>query len=940
MSNSIYGYGESTGPYYPSATEEFYADQRKYSTGGLMNYASMNNARVQAAAEAASRRMFGGSSELQNERLFNSKAGATVRLGAQAFEGMYGQGSYVDMMAGMMSISSSGGLGIGSFGKTPSRMFAAGPVSDTVSQRLFDSANRYFSNKDGTDNVMRTQGADMSSVSRTMQILSNSGRYAGMHTANIETADLKTRLASAARNLAATGDTTSQKRIDQIINNSGGDEAKLTEAANQLSQSSSSNGQLRSELQTAMKSNSVINMNERAVEKIFTDTTDMLKVINKIKSAFGDMSESEAFRTAGLFSSGRVRSEQSINQMNASYNNMSATAASHGMTTGQFGQRAMANHAVLTQIFGSAEAAGVANVDFTNRLITNQRLNKGGVRTDQEVAESLAEDTAGVNQEANMTELQRLTYAASRNPKDTKAQAAATAAIEAVTGTLDPEKQAAALAKLRTELGDPVVNLSKEDQLAALSETDLGRTLAEATGQYVDRTKARSYDKPIMNQGLSKPQADQFRTLLFGEEGSDGGALGSPGMELLGQGKIDEVKKLITEAGLDPADFSDILSEDGQTRTRNIMSDAGNIKGVDMNVASKKAIAEQAEAKRIAVKDQYKYGSDPANPNAGKGLLRLGLDAILGDGKGTPSERDVMQYALTETDGNRGLKFTVDEKQDKIVFGEGEREAFLERASQGNPQIRKELEEALDKDPEKNLVAVGQALERYGNTIGMDGTKGLVLGKDAKEDLAKELQGNAIKEVYNKYGIETSLGTEGLSKEAIAAEKKRVFTEVAEKNSRMMQYGDSDLFSKADRGVANMVYNSLQEKGVDGKDPEAIRAQAVMATEALNSGAADKGKVLKAIGYNVATQDEFKGWREDLGIEFSEEKRKKWTEDGTASTLAEIMLASKTGKALSQEQQDFIKNLQTGGAGVGAGGGQTIANMTVTSMTVLKQEPQ
>jgi hypothetical protein len=41
---------------------------------------------------------------------------------------------------------------------------------------------------------------------------------------------------------------------------------------------------------------------------------------------------------------------------------------------------------------------------------------------------------------------------------------------------------------------------------------------------------------------------------------------------------------------------------------------------------------------------------------------------------------------------------------------------------------------------------------------------------------------------------------------------------------------------------------------------------------------------------------------------------------------------------MTQQQYDFIKNLQTGGAGIGTGN-QTIASMTVNSLTVLKQEP-
>jgi len=918
MSNNIYGYGESTGPYFPSAAEQFYGTTRKAAMDSFMNYAFMNNARAQAARDMTARAAFGGSRDLQNERLFNSKAGAGIRQAAGFAEPLYGSGSYVDMAAGLSNMSSTAGFGVGSFGRGPINMYGAGPVSDVVAQRLFTSANRYFSNANGMDNVINTQGADMSSVSRTMQILSNSGRYAGMHLANVAGANLQTRLGAAAENLSAVGDTTAAGKINTIISQSGGSEARLMEAVKTLSSADGTSGQLKRELDVAMKSKSVVKMNEPAVNKMLTDTTEMLKVIGKVRSAFGNMSEMEAFRTAGIFTSGRLTGEKDISGMNAAMNRMSALAEANGMTTGEFGQRAMANNAILSQVYGSAAAAGVSTIDYTNRLITNQRLNNGGVRTSSQVEQSLAQDIAGVNEEANIIELKRLAYAAQRSG-DPEAIAKASAAVEAVTGTLDPSAQAEILSNLRTDLGDPAVALTTQEINNALPDSALGKKTLNSLTDYADLTKNRSYDTLMMKHGFTGTEAEQFRKLSR--------VLGSSGMTKIGEGNNADITKMITDAGLNPEDFKDLISEEGIAKTKGLMTDA-KYKGQDMVIESAAERQSRLDQERIAKKNQYTYGSDRADIQSGKSLMRLGLDAILGGGKSAPSSRDIMDYSLTTK--KYGVDFKIDDNDNLEFRNKGEENNFLDKASNGDPAVRNRLEEALKKD--KNLTEVGAILEEQGGTIGISGKAGKVLNKEEMAAAAKDLRGEALNKAYSYYGVETDLGKRDMSPEEESREKARVFESIAIKATGGFGRGAGlNNYDRATMGAGFMVYNSLMEKGVDRQDSEAVKTQAVLAMEALNSGAVDKQKALKDVGYNVATSDEFEGWRKSMGINFSEKQREKWTEDGTAGQLAEIMLSSKAGKELTADQNKLLENLRTGGTG----GGQSVQNMTVTNFTVL-----
>jgi hypothetical protein len=920
MSNNIYGYGESTGPYFPSAAEQFYGTTRRSAMDAFMNYAFMNNARAQAARDVAARAAFGGPADVRNERLFNSKAGAGIRQAAGFAENLYGTGSYVDMAGGLLNISSSAGFGVGSFGRGPVNMYGAGPVSDVVAQRLFTSANKYFSNANGSDNVMRTQGADMTSVSRTMQILANSGRYAGTNIANVKSAKLEERLTSAAANLRDVGDTTSADKIDRLIKDSGGDTTKLKSSVENMANSDDVNGQLKKELQVALSSKSVVKMEEPAVNKMLEETTQMLKVIGKVRSAFGDMSEMEAVRTAGTFTSGRLTSENDIHGMNAAMNKMSALAEANGMTSGEFGQRAMLNNAVLTQIYGSSAAAGVSTLDYTNRLITNQRLNNGGVRTSSQVEQSFAQDVAGVNQESNIIELKRLAYAAQRDG-DPGQIAKASEAIEAVTGTLDPSAQAQILGKLREDLGNPTVALTSEEINNALPDSALGKKALNSLTDYANLTKERSYDVLMMKHGFTGTQAEQFRKLKA--------KFGSGKLTTLASASSEDITKMITDAGLNPEDFKDIISEEGIAKTKGVMTDA-KYKGQDMVTEGEEELESRLDQERIAKKNQYTYGSDRANIQSGKSLLRLGLDAIVNKGRTAPSSRDIMDYALTTE--KYGTEFSIDDNDSLSFENAEEKNAFLDKASNGDPDVRKRLEEALEK--EKNLTAVGEILEEQGGTIGLSGKDGRIMTQKDMEDAGNALRGESLNQVYSYYGVETDLGKVAMSPEKEAEEKARLFKEISIKASNKYgELGDYRMTDEdfANRGAGYLVYNSLMEKGVDGEDPEAVKSQAVMAMEALNSGAVDKQEVLKNVGWQVANSDDFENWRKDLRINFSEEQREKWTEDGTAAQLAEIMLATKTGQELTSDQNKLLEKIRT----EGSGGGQAVQNMTVTNFTVL-----
>ena len=897
------------GSYKPSNYEAVTAGWQQSSMQSLLDYAAMNSARAQAAQRTAVNSMFGGSTEQQQRMLYGTRGGAMIRYGSQFMEGMYGSGSYVDMMAGNINMAQNAGFSGSAFGRQATSVYGAGPVTDILARRMFDRQNQYFSNGSGSDSLMRTQGLSLTELSVLQQTMAANGAFAGRNVLSVERAGLADRARSAARDLSANGNVQGSQDILKAINQ-GGTEATLKNRLQELSKTTGS-GDIKGVIDSAINSTSITKVNDRELDNMNKEVTQMAKVLNKFRNIYGEVASSDIFKVASS-----VSANKDPNKLLADIESFQRMARTQGMGDNLQGlaQQQAGVVSMLSGVFGS-KAAGGMGTDVNSNIITQQRLalkNQQNL-TPEQIKNSVAGDIASTGNEANFQEVRRLAFEAQISGDPAKI-AAAQKLTEAMTGELDVVKQSEAIAAATSVIGNQRTSISAEKQDAALAGTPLGNALAKARIDTAKRSVIRLYEDVGIGKGVTDNATytgalealgtDRFKTLAEGKE-------------KLSKEDIEELKG----RGVNVSSLQNMLADPKQ-RTA-LLATTSEVLAGDKAAGISGAAADRDYKKRLnqdTIK-AAKYGNELADPYSGESVLRLGLKALI-DPEKAVTEKDVRDYAFATSKG--ALDFSTDMATGKLIMTDAQIQEMAKKTGI-DPAVLKGFTESETgmADFQSTMTA-----NKFSIGVGADG-RGIALSTDDIESRTEELKKSAKDAAMRRLGlgelIDPKNGSMGdKSSEILKKEFGRgLLVEI-----------DSEIATEeaALRGVTSVVdgdnYDNTEE-GITRRKQDAAKLKTLIDL----SGSDAK---LDELGDDILTDKKYANLRTQFGIgDLTEEMRKNFAEDSTTGRdIANYALSQAGAYEPSKQEQELMESLRNNGGG---GGNRTINHMTVTHMEVIKQ---
>jgi len=894
------------GSYKPSNYEAVTAGWQQSSMQSLLDYAAMNSARAQAAQRTAVNSMFGGSMEQQQRMLYGTRGGAMIRYGSQFMEGMYGSGSYVDMMAGNINMAQNAGFSGSAFGRQATSVYGAGPVTDILARRMFDRQNQYFSNASGSDSLMRTQGLSLTDLSVLQQTMAANGAFAGRNVLSVERAGLADRARSAARDLSANGNVQGSQDILKAINQ-GGTEATLKNRLQELAKTTGS-GDIKGVIDSAINSTSITKVNDRELDNMNKEVTQMAKVLNKFRNIYGEVASSDIFKVASS-----VSANKDPNKLLADIESFQRMARTQGMGDNLQGlaQQQAGVVSMLSGVFGS-KGASAMGTDVMSNIITQQRLalkNQQNL-TPEQIQNSVAGDVANTGNEANFQEARRLAYEAKISGDPAKI-AAAEKLAQAMTNELDITKQSEAIAAATSVIGNQRTLATAQEQETALAGTPLGNSIAKARIETAKRSVIRIYEEA----GSAKGVTDNA-TYTGALE-----ALGTDRFKTLAEGKEKLSKEDIAELkgrGVNVTSLQNMLSDPGQRSI--LLSATSDVLAKDKAAGISGAAADRDLKKRLnqdAIKSA-KYGNELADPYSGESVLRLGLKALI-DPEKAVTEKDVRDYAFATSKG--ALDFSTDMATGKLIMTDAQIQEMAKKTGI-DPAVLKGFTES-----ETGMADFQSTMTANKFTIGVgpDG-RGIALSTDDIESRTEELKKSAKETAMNRLGLAglTGLNAED-AKEKAGDMLRRDFGEqgLAEQDSEA---------EAALRGVKNVVHGTAYdntEEGISRRRQDAIKLKTL-----IDASGADEE--LDTLGDSILTDDAYADLRTNFGIgDLTEEMRKNFAKDSTTGRdIAKYALSQAGAYEPSKQEQELMERLRNNGGG---GGNQNIAHMTVQHLEVIKQ---
>lgn len=886
-----------SGSYRPSSYESVVGGWQQSSMQSLLDYAAMNNARAQAAARQAMAYSMGGTPDEQNRALFNSRQGAAYRYASQFTEGLYGRGSYVDMMAGYMNITQNAGMYGSSFGRQSTMMYGQGPVTDVLAKRMFDQANKYFTDPvTGRNNLSNTQGLSITELSNIQQVMAGEGLFAGKDMVSVNRADLRTRITRGAKDLLAAGNTSGYNDLRSVLTNTSiTNDSQLTSALNDLKGKGSTSGMTKGVIDSALKTDFVQDINETAMDAQLKDTTKMAKVLNKLRNVYGDVAETDLFKASQIFSGSKdpnklladMQAFERMARVNGLGNNLEGAARQ---------QAGVAS--AMSAIFGSTQAGGLMATDVHNNILVQQRLKLTGQThlTNEQVKSSVEEDIAGTAAEANMQDAVRLAVIAEQSGDPEKIRAAREG-LAKMKGNLDPGAQSEILAGMRGTVGDRVVNLSYQEQMAYLADKGLGQSIKNVLVDTADRSKLRIYEENAASQGL---EGENRATYLGMVEG-----LGTKRLsDVLKSGALSEEDiKVLKARGIDTDAAGRMLKDKTVRENMTVATEQTKAKGEATMMQGD--VAKQ-EARVLASKEAYKsmlFGDEYGDPLKGSSIIELGL-GLLADPNKQITDKDVRDYQLARTRTEGGM-FSAS-ADGKLQMTE---EQIAKMVSM-NPDIKAEdLRKFIGSDT--GLADFQTYMTERGYELAVDKNKGLALTKEemdqTREGIIHEGKKQALK----------NLGLEDVSNASSPEEQKKKAQEMLKKFGGTEGFADYLMFAAA---------KDDSPEGVEKR-----KAGAAQLRELLKFSGDDKG--LEELGDKILTSDDdkYKNLRESLGFGgMSEAVRKEMAKDDKKGRqLAGFALAQAGQYAATPEQEALVEHLRAGG-----GGNQRVAYMHVEHMHV------
>ncbi len=932
IESGVYGAGESFGGYMPSAYDRMTGEVRKYPTQDLMEIAAMHNARAHAAQRQFLASAIGGSLEHQQRMLHNSKMGAVIKLGSQYLENLYGAGSSVDLMAGYMNVAASAGYAMNSFNRGPINSYGSGIASDYLAKSMFHKADAYFSNANGTDNRINTQGFDRTSLGRLAQIDAATGRYKGVEVIQLKEMKLSERLFRAQNDLYNSGNLTGSAVIGKLLNENKGNESLISAGANRILNDTTANGELKGVIETALKTKSGFVTNESALTDSLKNVTKMAKALVALRNVYGEVADTDIFKVGAQVTGATENQSNIYSEIRSGLQRMNVKANSLGVTTGAFAQMNSQTHSVMSQILGSASAAGAVSVDMTSSIIRQQRLNQGtSVLSPEQVAQSTFEDVNGTKMEGNMTEMMHVLHAAHVG-NTPEANAVADKLTKAMMGNLDPVSQRAAIRDAKNSLTSLGVNLTKN-----ISDADLwanaGKNATTAGGLAVMMKSAEASKLRLYAGKLGSARSEDTATKIMQ-------ALGSDGLDKLlsAEGVSGDLGKLIGAAGMDElsnfgvtySDIRDMQRTDGNL-IRKFRADAKANTKQNYEIGGSLSDKE-LKAKEIAESVKESRAGTNVDVTKQLNMARIGLDLLINGGK-LPNENDIESYIAME----KGVEFSLNAEGTGMSIADPEkRSKFLGRYEKyfAPGQLNTMLDE---KD---NFKTIKDQLTRAGASVKIVGNEGVVISDEEKKVAAQKFIIDTQDAARKEAGF-------NISKEDYEAANDPTNTNHEEAKKRLKAAGEATLGSfgfytpmgkanseESTRFALDNLLEGKTKRNSSHRTEETVAMDSAALAMAIKSGAIDPKdmeSVRAEFAENLLTEDKYADWRSTLGLDsLSKKQREKLVEDGSANQLMDVFLNRNQSGNLSEADQAILDQIKSG-----AGAGKNSVNtMIVTNLIV------
>lgn len=556
------------GGFRPDAYGNWQMGQQRQGLNSLLEYADAYNPVTNAITRQAAAGSLGAGNIHKSDALINySKQGFMMHQAARAAQGMFGQGSFVDMAYGINMGIQTGGMLVGMGGGYSALSAGGGAAADTMSRMMFDRMNQQMFSKQGFGIHSQTQGRDATDIGRAMQVLANDGAFAGREMFTFGQKSLTARLKDSARDLRGNNRLIEAREVENILS-SGKSDAGMLDAIKSSTKSLNAQGYdgFGKAMQGVLDTDKGFTANEKAIRDGGEKVTDFFKLMGTLQDVYGEISEAESVAmTRQLTGKGMGAN---IKNLKGQIEGMKVSASAMGLGHQQYLAQVANSNATFSQSgFGALGFRFGENAALNGSIAAQQTMAYAGqmaekgfyipqVTAEQAAAREAGESAAIINTPGMRRAAEaryRLIYDKSLSDSDRSGISGALGQMRNAKSPLEQASAEAALLQATSGMGP--INMSNEALLSSLSEntTQANGFRDDVQAAVRNRVKGNNFTAQARNVSMN----DKFKN--FASAG--GGDLMNVLTSTFGNQTRDRLVEALRTGDTDTA--NKILSENG-----------------------------------------------------------------------------------------------------------------------------------------------------------------------------------------------------------------------------------------------------------------------------------------------------------------------------------------------------------------------------------------
>lgn len=324
--------GPAQGSMSPDAYYQYESEMRRNSNQDLMEWADMHNPRTRAIQRLASIGAVGAAHRDRWSDFLNYSAGGFgVQQGSQMIQGMLGPGSFADMTYGLNQSMANSGSYINMMGR--SQVFNGGGAANDAMTKMLSQRLQYAMFDDfGRNKGFGTNGLDPTAIGRYSQILANTGSFAGQESFNFGKLSLADRLKNSMWDLKSGNRINEANMIGDLLKK-GGSESDLLAGVNSLSSTAKNKGYtgLVQTLGAVTSTDKGFSASESYIKGVKSSVEELHKIHDAIKDVFADIDDVGATSMMQSITGSSTRLD-SLKKARATIDELKTTARSMGVS--------------------------------------------------------------------------------------------------------------------------------------------------------------------------------------------------------------------------------------------------------------------------------------------------------------------------------------------------------------------------------------------------------------------------------------------------------------------------------------------------------------------------------------------------------------------------------------------------------------------------------